>query len=143
MGTHLPTRAPTTAVVMAKGRLLLVAAMAILTQVLPIYGEDQGNMDADLAMEPGSLGVVEREGRSAHPHDFPHLPISLLTRLAPRHTRNYLLARLAPRHTRPYLPIAAIPQSLDIGQSSLALDRGGDLQRRSEDKKFFGHAKER
>merc|ERR1712108_75563 len=124
MGVHSSHPAAATTVVMAKGRLLFVAAVAILTQVVPIHGEDQDNMDEDLVLEPGSLGVdLARDQRSPRPHDFPHLPISLLTRLAPRHARNYLLARLAPRHTRPYLPIAAIPQSLDLEQQQIGKGR--------------------
>ena len=31
-----------------------------------------------------TLGLEPRDQRSPQPHDFPHLPISLLTRLAPR-----------------------------------------------------------
>merc|ERR1711872_1138333 len=85
---------PVSAVEMAGDRNLR-GVILVLTLILQAISECEGETDlsplsllSDEDLMEMALEVESRERRGSK--DFPHLPISLLTRLAPRMTRSYM-----------------------------------------------------
>merc|ERR1711962_1251788 len=73
----------------------LKGVILVLTLILQAISECEGETDlsplsllSDEDLMELALELEPRERRASK--DFPHLPISLLTRLAPRMTRNYI-----------------------------------------------------